>query len=229
MKTIGILGGMGPMATVDMFEKIVTNTPAKCDQEHIPVLIDNNTIIPDRTDFIFGYSDKNPLPYLIKSAKKLETMGADFIIMPCNTAHFFYNEIAASIKIPFLSIIEETVKYVIDNSIHDQLGLIGTLVSYNTGIFESVFNKKNVPLIFPSEKLKAVSNKVIFDYKNGLHLNVDEMNSVISGLKERNAETFILGCTEMPLIFKMLGIKEKTIDPTDILAKASVKKALGIS
>ncbi len=89
MKTLGILGGMGPLATADLFEKIIRNTKADTDAQHIRVYIDNNPQIPDRTAFIMG-SGADPRPEMNASARKLEAMGADILLMPCNTAHYFY-------------------------------------------------------------------------------------------------------------------------------------------
>ena len=84
-KTIGIIGGMGPLATADLFEKIVGHTKAACDQEHLHVVIDSNTNIPDRTAALL-HGGADPLPELTGSARRLEAMGADVLIMPCNTA-----------------------------------------------------------------------------------------------------------------------------------------------
>ena len=92
MKIIGIIGGMGPAATIDLYKKIVENTPAEKDQEHIHVIIDSYPQIEDRTEYIL-YGGKNPAPRLIESAKRLESAGADALIMPCNTAHYFAKDI----------------------------------------------------------------------------------------------------------------------------------------
>ena len=113
MKTIGIIGGMGPLATVHLFERIVLRTKAEKDQEHIRVLIDSNTNIPDRTKAILG-NGKSPVKELVNSAKILENGGADFLIMPCNTAHYFIEEIKKNISIPFINMIEESVKFTYD-------------------------------------------------------------------------------------------------------------------
>jgi len=102
-KIIGILGGMGPEATLDLFHKIIKLTYAEKDQDHLRIIIDNNPKIPDRTDAISG-TGKDPLPKLIVTAQILEKAGADFIIIPCNTAHYFISEIQQSIKIPILTL-----------------------------------------------------------------------------------------------------------------------------
>ena len=111
-KVLGIIGGMGPLSAVKLFERIVLLTDANCDQEHLRILIDNNTSIPDRTDYILGKIKEDPRVQLIQSAQKLETMGADYLVICCNTAHYFYEELAQSVDIPILNMIEEAAKYV---------------------------------------------------------------------------------------------------------------------
>ena len=110
MKTIGIIGGMGPMATVDLMQKIILATDACEDQNHIPILVDNNTNIPDRTAAILGQGT-SPVPELLKSAERLTAQGADFLIMGCNTAHFFLPLLMPYLKIPFIRMIETTAEF----------------------------------------------------------------------------------------------------------------------
>ena len=113
-KKLGILGGMGPLATAYLFKMIVTLTEASSDQEHLHIVIDNNTSIPDRTSYIMGQGE-DPRKYLIESAKGLEKMGAEFWIMPCNTAHFFYDDMVKEIDITLLNIVDETTKLRLDS------------------------------------------------------------------------------------------------------------------
>ena len=105
MKTIGIMGGMGPMATVDLMQKVIVATKAIKDQEHIHTVIDNNTNIPDRSECIFGQGP-SPVPEMVKSAERLTSMGADVIIIGCNTAHYFLPEVQKQVKTPFINMIE---------------------------------------------------------------------------------------------------------------------------
>ena len=109
--TIGILGGMGPEATNLLCQEIVNLTPAQKDQEHIPFIVINNPQIPDRTQALL-YNGESPIPSMLKSAKTIESAGADFIILPCNTAHNFIPNIQSKINIPFINMIEETAKLV---------------------------------------------------------------------------------------------------------------------
>ena len=109
--TIGILGGMGPAATVDLYRKIISYTPAECDQDHIRIIIDSNPQIPDRTDAL-NNGGADPLPFMLDSARKLKNAQVDFIVIPCNTAHIFVPHLLDELNIAILSMIEVCVDYV---------------------------------------------------------------------------------------------------------------------
>lgn len=134
-KVIGILGGMGPEATIDLFYKIIKLTPAEKDQDHLRIIIDNNPKIPDRIAAILGKGE-DPLPVLQETARNLEKAGADFIIIPCNTAHYFLSSIQESIKIPILNMIEETAKETQKRIPQIQkVGLLASIGVYETKIY----------------------------------------------------------------------------------------------
>ncbi|WP_242972890.1 cysteate racemase [Anaeromicrobium sediminis] len=223
MGTIGILGGMGPLATVDIFNKIITLTEANSDNEHIEIIVDNNTRIPDRTNHIIN-NGENPTNYLIKSAIRLEMMGADVIIMPCNTAHYFYDEVVKYIDIPFLNMIVETAKETEKLYSGKKVGLLATAGTYNSGIYDKVFSEYGLELIKPdSDKMKYIMD-LIYGIKSGRSdIDITNFHTVLQDLKEQEVEAFILGCTELPIAFEMFDINEKYIDPTKILARSSIK------
>jgi aspartate racemase len=226
-KIIGILGGMGPEATADLFYKIIKATNAKKDQEHLRIIIDNNPKIPDRTAAILGKGE-NPLPLLQKTAHNLEKAGADFLVIPCNTAHYFIPAIEKSIRIPVLNMIEETLKD-IKEKLPDikKIGLLATMGIYKTGLYDQYFNKYNIAGISPEEKAIAKIMEVIYAVKaDKLSRDIKESMLKIAGdLINNGAEAIIAGCTEIPLILKQKDIPVPLIDPTNILAKAAVKKA----
>jgi aspartate racemase len=226
-KTIGILGGMGPMATVDLFKKIVDYTAASKDSEHIHVLIDSNTDIPDRTDAIL-HGGKDPVPEMVSSAIRLECMGADFLIIPCNTAHYFYDKISAMVHIPVLNMIEETAKEVKRQSIAC-VGLLATDGTIESGVYHRVFEKNNVSVINPSSiGQKSVMDLIYKGVKAGnKDIDLSEFYKAIDALILNGAQTLILGCTELPIAFEMYNIKYENIDPTAVLARSSVVYANG--
>jgi aspartate racemase len=226
MKTIGILGGMGPLATVDIFKKIVMMTEAYCDNDHIPIIIDNNTLIPDRTSHIMGRGE-SPVRELVKSALRLEAMGADVIIIACNTAHYYYNDIVKHVSIPVINMIEETAREVLKNKPYvKKAGLIATEGTYNTGIYKSVFNSFGIELIQPNPENTKHIMDVIYGIKKGL-MDMDPANfkQAIDELKSKGSETLILGCTEIPMAFRMFDIHEDYVGASEVLAKRAIEFA----
>ena len=227
-KTIGIIGGMGPLATADLFKKIVLNTKAEKDQDHIRVLIDNNTDIPDRTAAILHGGD-DPVPQLTKSAKALEKIGADFLIVPCNTAHYFREAVQMSVDIPILSMIELTGEAVLSRGIKT-VGLLATEGTINSGIYQNVFKKLGIEIIVPeSEEQKEITDLIYKGVKagNAAH-DVGGVRKVIESLLGRGAQTLILGCTELPVAVEMYGLDYNTCDPTLELARGAIRAAGGI-
>jgi len=227
-KVVGVLGGMGPQATVDFFQKVINLTPASGDQDHIHLIIDNNPKTPDRTGYILGKGE-SPLKILISRAIKLQMMGADFLVMPCNTAHYFYDEIVKYIDIPFINMIEEVALEVKSKyGSGAKAGLLATLGTYQGGIYEKTLKRYGIEMIVPDESGKGNILDVIYQIKENLN-NVDTkcINNVIEKMKDENVSTIILGCTELPLIKNHLPSDIEYIASTDILARKAVERAKG--
>jgi aspartate racemase len=223
-KILGILGGMGPLATADLFKKVVLLTEAERDQNHIHILVDSNPLIPDRTAFLAGHGE-NPLRYLVDSAKRLESMKANCIIMPCNTAHYFYDDIVKEINTPFLNMIEETAKKISRKHGHiKKAGLLATAGTCNSGLYEKVFTNYGIEIAKPDKKHQDHIVKLILNVKKGrFNMDISGIYETIDNLKDKNAEIFILGCTELPIAFQVFNIKEKTVDPTAVLAESAIR------
>lgn len=221
-KTIGIIGGMGPMATADLFTKLIQMTDAACDADHIHILIDNNPKTPDRTGAILRGTE-SPLPYLVRSAERLQTAGADFLLIPCITSHYFMQELTARIKIPIMSMIEETAKYLQSRGIR-KVVLLATDGTCKAGVFDKVFAKYGIAISYPCDTAQAALMDVIYKgVKAGSRMwDTTELNAEIDCLLAAGAEAVVLGCTELPLAAKMYGINGVLIDPTDILARAAI-------
>jgi aspartate racemase len=226
-KIIGILGGMGPEATIDLFYKIIKFTPAEKDQEHLRIIIDNNPKIPDRTAAILGKGE-DPLPALQETAQNLEKAGADFIVIPCNTAHYFLSSIQESVNIPVLNMIEETAKETKKRIPQiKKVGLLASIGVYKSEIYHQHFKKFNIEVISPEEKDKEEIMKVIYTIKAGdLSKRVKKnILKITQKLIDKGAEAIIAGCTEIPLILKEGDVSVPLIDPTQILARIAVQKA----
>lgn len=222
-KTIGIVGGMGPLATCDLFKKIVEITDASCDQEHVRVCIDNNTEIADRTAAILK-GGKDPVPEMVKSAVRLQGMGADVLIMPCNTAHYFYNRIVPFVDTPFLNMIEETAKEIKRRGIK-KVGLMATDGTCQSGVYKHVFDAQGIEMCMPSpENQQAVMDVIYKGVKAGnLSIDLSGFYQAMDELFAGGAELLVLGCTELPVAFDLFHIDKPNIDPTMVLAAAAVR------
>ena len=227
-KTIGIIGGMGPLATADLFQKIIQNTCASCDQEHLRILIDNNTEIPDRTHAIL-HSGSDPVPQLTKSARSLQQMGADLLVMPCNTAHFFHNSIQAAVTIPVLHMIKLTCLALQKKGI-TKAGLLATDGTIQSGIYQPYFAASGIELLMPDANgQKAIMDMIYCGVKAGVtEYNTASVRSAMDNLLLQGAQTLILGCTELPLAMKMYGLKYPCCDPTLELARGAIRAAGGV-
>jgi len=228
MKTIGIIGGMGPLATVHLFERIVLKTKAQKDQEHIHVLVDSNTNIPDRTKAILGQGE-DPTKEIIISAKKLESSGADFLIMPCNTAHYFIDKIVSNISIPMINMLDETVSYAYDKFGKEAVvGILATDGTIESKIYENCFAKKGIKTIVPKYKQKDVM-KFIYDVikSSKFEEGPSILFEAVDELKEMGATAMLLGCTELSSADYIYKFGDNFINPIEILAHKSILYAGG--
>ena len=223
-KAIGILGGMGPLATADLFRKIVTMTKAGCDNDHIRIYIDDNASIPDRTAAILA-GGKDPTPIMADSLKKLEGCGADCIIMPCNTAHYFLPRLQAMTEVPFLSMLEATAKTCAAAFPGKTAAILATKGTLATGLYEEALKAQGVSYLVPNADEQDALMRVIYE---GVKADAApesyraDMEHTMETLSARGADYFILGCTELPVAAELLDLKQPMIDPTTELAKAAI-------
>ena len=226
-KTIGIIGGMGPLATADLFEKIILHTRASCDQEHLRVYIDSNTNIPDRTAALL-HGGADPTPELVSSARGLARQGAEVLIMPCNTAHNFYDAVQAAVPVPVLHMIRLTAQALAERGVKTA-GLLATDGTVQTGIYQRTFAGTGVALLTPEENGQhAVMDMIYQGVKAGRRdYDASAARRAMEALLERGAETLILGCTELPLAVKLYALDFPVTDPTLELALGAIRFAGG--
>ena len=224
-KSIGILGGMGPLATADLFRKLVLLTDAARDNDHIRIYIDDNASIPDRTAAILeGGAD--PLPAMTDSLRKLEGCGADCIIMPCNTAHYFLPRLQALTDAPFLSMLEATARACRARFPGKTAAVLATRGTLAAGLYQQALAAESVPFLIPGDREQDALMRVIYGgVKAGRPPESyrADMASVLDALTSQGADYFILGCTELPLAFQSLGLTVPAVDPTAELAKAAIR------
>ena len=226
-KVVGILGGMGPEATVDLFSEIIHQTKAKNDDEHLRIIIDNNPKIPSRQDAILKGTE-SPGPSMALTGKNLEAAGADFIILGANTAHHFYSYVKEAVNIPVLHIIGETVLATIKSVGNvKKVGVLAAKGAMKTGMYQNAYQEHGIATVDAPERILDLVHDAIFSFKyEGINeKNVGMMKEAITFLIEQGAEAIVMGCTEIPLILKDQQINAPLINPNTIIASVAVAYA----
>lgn len=220
---LGILGGLGPMASVYFYEMLVAHTAVTCDQEHIDLLISSRASTPDRTAFILGQSHNDPLPIMIEEAKRLSQAGATMLVLPCNTAHYFYDALAKACPIPLLHIVEETVAHCARRGMK-RIGILATEGTVRSETYRRVCRNYGIEDIVPSEASQAIINTIIYDeIKCGKAPSMTAFASVAEELRGKGCETLVLGCTELSLL-KRDGLPDSGYtDSLEVLADAAIR------
>ena len=224
--TVGVLGGLGPMASVYFYEMVVNMTDANTDQEHVDMIITNRATTPDRTAFIVGSSDEDPSNILIDDAKKLEKYGVDFIVMTCNTAHYFYEKIARSVKLPLVNIVEETIKYAKATN-HKKLGILATTGNIKTSLYQNMCKKYDMEYLTLDENRQSQVMEIIYDdIKSGKPADMEKFNSIVNYLKENDCDGGILGCTELSILKNDNELDGHFyIDSLEVLARETIVRS----
>ncbi len=222
-KTLGIIGGVGPLATMFIGEMIVRLTAAERDQEHINMLITNNTNIPDRTAFILGESQENPVPVILSDAHKLEKMGAEILIIPCNTAHSFYDEIQDGTTLPVIDMVYETAKRAKEKGAH-RVGILGTSGTISTGIYQAACKQFDLQPVLPNERIQSIVMSLIYDdVKAGHPADPKKWSTISLAMEEAGCDELILGCTELSIVRKELELTN-CIDSLYVLAETAIER-----
>ena len=224
-KTIGILGGMGPLATSDLFRKIVFLTDAGSDSENIRIYIDNNTRIPDRTAAILS-GGPDPVPEMAAALRNLEACGADCVIMPCNTAHYFLPELQRMTRTPILNMLAITAEVCAKNHPGERAGILATRGTLSTGLYTQAMAARGLGCVLPDEPGRDLLMRAIYDgVKKGAPLAPmrDELTALLERMTREGAGYFVLACTELPIVQEVLDLPGDFVDPTTELAKAAIQ------
>ena len=224
-RTAGVLGGMGPDTTVDFMAKVIAATPATRDQDHAHLLVDQNPGLPNRQEALLNDGD-DPGPAMAAMARGLEQAGADFLVMPCNTAHAFAPVIREAVSIPLLSIIDVTVEACRG---HDAVGVMATAGYIRAGLYQDALAAAGIAPILPDDDAIAEITRLAFAIKLG-----DRGPEVTAGMKAladalvaQGAGALVAACTEIPLVLTqdMLGVP--LVSSTDVLARATADICAG--
>lgn len=223
MPSLGILGGLGPMSTVYFYELITAHTRAARDQDHLDLLISSRATTPDRTDFILGRSQDDPLPAMAEEALRLEKAGALRLVIPCNTAHFFYEGVQAAVSIPVLNIIGQNAAFCRSLGL-SCVGVLATEGTVASGAYANALSALGIACLTPDADGQAVVSRVIYDQiKRGQSPDVEEFLRVADSLFARGCERILLGCTELSLLKKHHLSDPRFIDSMEVLALAAIR------
>ncbi|WP_019413841.1 aspartate/glutamate racemase family protein [Paenisporosarcina sp. TG20] len=221
-KVLGIIGGVGPLATMLLGEMIVKRTKAKTDQQHISMVITNNTNIPDRTTYILDRSKENPVPVMISDADKLKSIGAEVLAVPCNTAHSFYHDIQQGADIPMVHMINETAKRASQVGAK-RVGILATTGTLTTAVYQIACQQVGVQPIVPDEETQKLVMSVIYDDVKASHpVDFLKWQQIINKMNELGCDHIILGCTELSIVKRELNLDATYIDSLMVLAESSI-------
>lgn len=228
-KIVGVLGGMGPDATVDFMAKVIALTPADRDQDHIHMLVDHNPNVPNRQAAILD-GGADPGPQIAAMARRLESAGAEFLVIPCNTAYVFAPSILESVNIPLISIIDETIAAIGEQSpAAKAVGLLATNGCLKARVYQDALRANDLSPVLPDDD----QLNELMDLVNGIKAgNQDEavsaaMRKLANALISQGAQAVVAGCTEIPLVLNDAMLTVPLISSTDILALKTVQFARG--
>ena len=221
---------MGPEATLYCFEKIISNTPAGKDQDHLRVIIDSNPKVPDRTPAILG-KGPSPLPLLVQGCRTLQQAGADFIIMPCVSAHFFQEEIRQQITLPFVSIFDVVVETLSQD--HPEIKVVGLLATTGTvrgGLFQKRLRESGIEAVVCEDKIQERVMAAIYDIKSSQagrprEAMTADLIAAAQSLILRGAMGIVAGCTEIPLALSERDLSVPYFDVLLLLARKAIRLA----
>jgi aspartate racemase len=227
-KTVGVIGGMGPEATVDFMRRIVEGTPAQDDADHIRVLVDNNPKIPSRIAALIEGTGEDPTPVLVAMAQGLERQGADFLTVPCNTAHYYLPAIARGVNIPVLDMIALAIARLGALSPKPKkIGMLASPAVQKVGLYAERLGRAGFEALFPDAKgeaavfatIRAVKAKAVTEQVRAGY------DSAIAGLRDMGADAFLIACTELSLLPPPEG--RPYIDALDALVDETIRTARG--
>lgn len=222
-KILGILGGLGPLAGVYFYELITKHTRAVRDQDHLDVIVISGASTPDRTDFITGKSPVSPLPKMKNDVKALTTAGAEIIAVPCNTAHFFFDELDAFSPVPVLNIVRETAEHA-KNKGAKKVGILATDGTILSGSYKRECERLGMEYVVPDSDSQRELMEIIYgSIKASAEPDMNKFNKIADGLVARGCDYLILGCTELSLLPKeQMREKSVIIDSLFVLAKNAI-------
>ena len=223
MRTLGILGGLGPMAIAYFLQLLTQMTDAATDQEHMEILLYNKPSIPDRTGYITGKRKRSPVGDMVGVGKKLKEMGADILAIPCITAHFFHQELEKEIGLPIIHAIEETEFY-LEEEKAVRVGILATDGTIQSGLFQNALKQRGIcPVIPDIGSQKSLMEIIYQEIKAGKEVNMSLFYRIVEELFNQGAEVILLACTELSLIKRDYNLPTGCLDVMEVLARKAVQ------
>lgn len=221
--TLGILGGLGPMSSVYFYELLTAHTKAERDQEHINILLSSRADTPDRTDFILGRSQSDPIYTMISEVNKLIGAGAEIIAIPCNTAHHFYEKISCQASVPVINIIKQTARFCRYLGVK-KVGVLATEGTAASGAYKNILSAMGIEYVTCENEDQEIITDIIYEkIKKGEPANIGLFLRVVDKLKALGCEKIILGCTELSLLKRNYKLGSDFIDSMEVLAASAIK------
>jgi aspartate racemase len=228
-KAVGVLGGMGPAATLDLMAQVLRHTPRQREQDGIRLIVDSNPAVPDRNNAILR-GGPSPAPVLAEMARGLEAAGAEFVVMACNTAHTFQFDVERAIGVPFVSMIEEAGDAVaaLAQGPSVVVGLLAAEGCLEAGLYQAEFARRGLACVAPEGALRSEFMDLLYAIKSGdVGAQASARMAAIAAELQRHGAQILLGaCTEVPLVLRPDATTIPLVDATDVLARAIVDYAL---
>ncbi|OIK09672.1 aspartate racemase [Bacillus sp. MUM 116] len=231
MKSLGVIGGMGPKATSVFFDRVVENTVADRDQDHIDMMILNHATLPDRTEAILNGREELFLEAVKKDFKLLGFAGVSHIAIPCNTSHYFYDQMQAMTDIPIIHMVDETLK-VIDQKYGEnaKIGLLATKGTISSGIYEKECGKYKMQMYVPNEAIQKQTMDIIYSIKADKVIEPLELEEIIHQLVfDEGCSCVILACTELSCVKISEDAAKYCVDAMEVLVEQSIALSGGMS
>lgn len=222
-RRVGVLGGMGPEATVMLMTRIIARTPAEDDADHVPLIVDNNTAVPSRIKAIIEGRGEDPAPVLATMAKRLEAAGAEALAMPCNTAHYYAPAIMAATPLPFLHMVELTAERIAGMvPAPHRVGLLGSPALKIIGLYDRVFAARGIDAIYPVDQ-DAMLRAIRMIKANGDDASARKiLGDAARELRDQGAGVLLIACTEFSIITDAVAGTLPLVDSMDVLVDAII-------
>ncbi len=222
-KKLGIIGGLGPMASAQFMQLLTAKTAAATDQDHIEAILYSRPQTPDRTAFLLGRTEESPLPAMLDSARMLESLGCGVLVIPCMTAYSFANDLQAQCRAKLINPITGSAQVLRRRGMR-KAGIMATDGTLQVGTFQAALREVGIEPLVPEAETQREVMKIIYeDVKSGKPADMEQFHAVAHSLRARGAECVILGCTELSVIKQTQGVGNGFLDAMEVLAEGAIE------